>query len=203
VILFTLERSLMSANSYGIIVEGAYDSAVYDAFIRRLTSPEIHIKPLVCNGKSNLMKKFPALLRAFEHEIGGDPVDMAIVIRDADGRNPGEVEAQMRAKIQGLQYPFRLNVRFHAVRHAMDAWLLADVNAISMACSQRRGTPVTRSHDAPEDLLDPKDGFRKLLTNHNVTYAAEVCREIAQETDLQVLSQKCPRFRGFMELVDC
>src|ERR1700704_6394541 len=123
----------MSASSYGIIVEGDYDSVVFDAFIRRLTSPDIYIKPLICRGKATLMKEFPALLRAFEHVVEGNPVDMAIVIRDADGKNPEEIEAQMRAKLQGRQYPFRLNVRLHAVRYAMDAWLLADVHAINTA----------------------------------------------------------------------
>ena len=193
----------MSANSYGIIVEGDYDSAVYDALIRRLTSPEIHIKPLVCRGKTNLMKEFPVLLRALEHEIEGNPVDMAIVIRDADGKNPEEIEAQMRAKIQGRQYPFHLDVRFHAVRNAMDAWLLADASAINAASQRRHGKRVTRSLESPEDLLTPKEGFRKLLTDHKVTCTPELCREIVQETDLQLLSDKCPRFRVFTELVDC
>jgi hypothetical protein len=194
----------MSASSYGIIVEGNYDSAVYDAVIRKLVSPEVHIKPLVCRGKANLMKEFPALLWAFEHEVEGNPVDMAIVIRDADGRNPDEVEAQMRAKIQGRRYPpFRLDVRLHAVRHAMDAWLLADANAINAASQTRRGRRVTRSHDHPEDLLDPKGQLRKLLTDHNIDYTAELCREIAEKTQLQVLLERCPRFRVFQELVDC
>jgi hypothetical protein len=193
----------MPANSYGIIVEGAYDSAVYDAVIRKLASHEVLIKTLVCGGRTNLMDKFPGLLQAFEHKIDGAPVDMAIVIRDADGKAPDEIEEKMRAKIQRRRYPFRLDVHFYAVPQAMDAWLLADINAINKACQQRHGKRVTRSHDAPEDLLDPKDWLRRLLADYNVTYTAEVCREIAQETDLQVLSLKCPRFRVFSQLVDC
>jgi len=193
----------MSASSYGIIVEGDYDSAVYDAIIGRLTSAEIHIKPLVCRGKTNLMKEFPVLLRALEHEIEGNPVEMAIVIRDADGKNPEEIEAQMRAKIQGRQYPFHLDVRFHAVRNAMDAWLLADVNALSTAVQGKGGKPVTRSHDDPDGLLKPKEWLRKLLTDHKVGYTAAVCTEIAQQIDFHELTQKCPRFGDFAELVDC
>jgi hypothetical protein len=193
----------MSASSYGIIVEGTYDSGVYEAIIRRLTSPEIHIKPLVCGGKQNLMREFPGLLRAFEHELAGAPVDMAIVLRDADRKDPDEIEAQMRAKIQGRNYPFHLNVRFHAIRNAMDAWLLADVNAINSASQRRQGRHVFKSHNTPEGLLRPKDDLRKLLADHRVTYTAEVCREIAQETDLTVLARTCPRFRIFTELVDC
>lgn len=149
------------------------------------------------------MMEFPALLRAFEHELEGNPVDMAIVIRDSDGRNPEEVEAQMRSKIEGRRYPFRLNVRLHAVRHAMDAWLLADIDAINTASERRRGARVTRLPDTPEDMLRPKEGLRKLLSDRKVAYTAEVCREIAEITNLQLLSERCPRFRLFSELVDC
>jgi hypothetical protein len=109
----------------------------------------------------------------------------------------------MRAKIEGRRYPFRLNVRLHAVRHAMDAWLLADADAINTASERRRGKRVTRSQDSPEDILRPKEGLRKLLTDHDVTYTAEVCREIAQNANLRILSERCPRFRVFAELVDC
>jgi hypothetical protein len=193
----------MSASSYGIIVEGDYDSAVYDAFIRRLAAPDVHIKPLVCRGKTNLMKEFPGLLRAFEHEVEGNPVDMAIVIRDSDGNDPREIEAKLRMKTQGRNYPFPLDVRFYAVQRAMDAWLLADASAISAAVEGRGGKRVTRSHDNPEGLLNPKEWLRKLLTDHKATYTAELCREIAQKTDLQVLSERCRRFPVFAELVDC
>ena len=63
----------------------------------------------------------------------------------------------------------------------MDAWLLADVNAISTAVQRKGGKPVTKSHDNPEGLLDPKEWLRKLLTDHKVGYTADVCGEIAQK----------------------
>ena len=193
----------MSASSYGIIVEGDYDSAVYDAIIRRLSSPDVYIKPFVCRGRTNLMTEFPGFLCALEHEIDGDPVEMAIVIRDADGKDPGEVEARMRMKIQERNYRFPLNVRFHAVEKAMDAWLLADPTAISEVVQGKGGKAVRKSHDDPEGLLRPKEWFRKLLTDHKASYTAELCREIAQKTDLQVLSERCRRFPAFAELIDC
>lgn len=193
----------MSANSYGIIVEGQYDSGVYEAIIRKVSSPQIHIKPLPCGGKTNLMREFPGLLRAFEHEVEGNPVDMAIVIRDADGKDPREIERVMQQKIQGRQYPFRLDVRFFAVPQAMDAWLLADLDAINATVQRRGGKAVTKSHDKPEGLLNPKEWLRKLLADHNVSYTAAVCAEIAQSINLQVVAERCPRFPIFAELVDC
>ena len=147
----------MSANSYGIIVEGAYDSAVYDPPYSKVGLPQSSHQGTCLRGKANLGKKFPGLLRTFEYEIGGDPVDMAIVIVDADGRDPLEVEEHMRRKVQGRNYPFPLNVRFYAVPQAMDAWLLADAAAISAAVQGKGGKPITKSHDDPERLLNPKE----------------------------------------------
>jgi hypothetical protein len=189
----------MSANSYGLIVEGAYDSAVYEVLIRRLVREDVYIKPLVSLGKTNLMKKFPGLLRTFEHILEGRPVDMAIVVRDADGRNPDELRAEMQSKIEGRQDPFRLGVRLFAVRQAMDTWLLSDERALSTVT----GKEVTKSPNAPENLLRPKDTFRKLLSQYKTNYTAEVCRKIARVVDFETLSNKCPGFRNFIELVDC
>ena len=193
----------MSASSYGIIVEGDYDSVVYQALIRRLALPDAHIRPLPCEGKANVMKKFPGLLSTLKYEIDGGPVDMAVVIVDADGKDPVEVEAGMQEKIQGRNYPFPLNVRFFAVPQAMDTWLLADANAISEAVVRRGGQRVTKSHDRPEDLSRPKEWLRKLLTDHNASYTSVLCREIAEVVDLELLAQRCPRFRTFADLVDC
>ena len=195
----------MPANSYGIIVEGDYDAAVYRAVIGRLASHDVYVKALSCGGRTNLMRKFPGLLRALEREIDGSPVDMAVVIRDADGKNPEEVEAQMQATIQGRQYPFRLGVHLHAVRNALESWLLADPNAISAVVQKRTGRRVTRSrsNDAPEDRLDAKETFRKLLIEHGVSSTPLVYSEIAHEIKRDVLLQACPRFRLFSELVDC
>jgi len=47
----------MPANSYGIIVEGTYDSAVYEAIIRRLASHDVSVRAFDCRGKPNLMQK--------------------------------------------------------------------------------------------------------------------------------------------------
>lgn len=193
----------MSANSYGIIVEGKYDSAVYEAIIQRLTSQEVPIKALEVGGKVSLMRKFPGLLRAFEHILDGGPVEMAVVIQDADGKDADEIEAEMRAKIEGRTFPFRLGVQVFVVRQAVEAWLLADERAVSAVTLRRNGKQVTKPHHRPEELLDPKETIREVLTDSRVIYTSEVGREIAREIDFQVLSNKCPRFRVFSQLVDC
>jgi hypothetical protein len=89
----------MPGNSYGIIVEGGYDSAVYTSLVRKLASHDVRIFPRPCEGKPDLMKKFPGFLEAFKYELGGQSVDIAIVLADADGGDPAELEAKMRSRI--------------------------------------------------------------------------------------------------------
>ena len=149
------------------------------------------------------MKSFPSLLKTFEHEVAGRPVDMAIVIRDADGKNPEEIEEQMLLKIFDRAYPFVLGVKCFVVPQAMEAWLLADVNALSNVSQRRGGKRVTRSLDTPESLLDPKESLRRLLTDYKLSYTSALAREIAEESDPVVLARICPRFSVFSELVDC
>lgn len=192
----------MPANSYGIIVEGGYDSAVYNAIVSKLASHEVRVLPRLCEGKSNLIRKFPGLLESFKYnDLGQAAVDIAIVIADADGRNPAELEEELRSKIAGRRYPFQ--VHFYAVQQAMETWLLADPQAISRAAEPRRGKRVARTHDAPQDLLKPKPFLRELLERHGVSYTSALAAEIAGNLDLGVLAFKCPRFRTFAELVDC
>lgn len=191
----------MPANSYGIIVEGESDSMAYEAIIRNLASHDVRVKPLTCGGRARLMQKFPAYLEALKREVSGGPVDMAIVIQDADGRAPDELENTMRSRIKGRRYPFP--VHCYVARQAMEAWLLADVNAINTVIKKRAGKQITRSRSAPEDLPNPKVVFRQMLTEYSVGITPMVCSEIAKEIDLDVLSQACPRFPAFAELVDC
>lgn len=192
----------MSASSYGIVVEGDYDSAVYEVIINKL-SPSIPIRFLTCGGRSSLMNRFPNLLKVFEYQLAEGPVEMAVVIQDADGRDPEEIEAQMASKIAGRKCPFGLGVQFFAVPQAMESWLLADVKALDTVSQRRGGKHVTRSYDAPETRLRPKEDLRQLLSDHGLIYTPELAREIAREIDLDRLAEACPRFRVFSQLVDC
>jgi hypothetical protein len=191
----------MPGNSYGIIVEGEYDSAVYCRLVRRLASHEVRIFHRPCEGKPDLVKKFPGFLEAFKYGPAEQSVDIVIVLVDTDGGDPAQLEARMRSRIASRQYPFQ--VHFHAVQHAMEAWLLADPGAITNAIQARSGRRVPRTPDAPETLLNPKATLRRLLTDVKVDYTSEVAAQIADNIDTQTLSARCPRFRIFAELVDC
>jgi hypothetical protein len=192
----------MPANSYGIITEGAYDEAAYTTLIRRLSSPNVSIKTRACEGRPNLLRKFPGLLRTFEYAVDNSPVDIAIVICDADGTDPDQLEIDLRARTRTHTYRFPNDVRFHAVRNAMEAWLLADVSAINEAVTKRQGRRIRRSHENPESLLDPTQWLRTLLDEHRATYTSALCRDIAEKINFDLLAERCPRFRVFRELLN-
>jgi hypothetical protein len=192
----------MPADSYGIVVEGEYDSAAYAAIIQKLASHAVYIKPFPCGGKPKLIQKFPGYLNALKYELTGRHVDTAIVIVDSDGQDPGKLEAVLRAKVAGREYRFELH--FYAVSCTLETWLLADIEAIARVVQQRTGRNIRRpQHNNLERLIDPKPAFRAILTEGRVDYTAAVAAEIAREIDLQILSARCPRFQRFAELVDC
>jgi hypothetical protein len=188
--------------TYGVIVEGDYDSGVCEELIRKIC-PETHdINVRIAGGCAQLMKKFPSLLRSLEHVTDqGGPVDKALVIRDADCSDTAAVEAKMQASIERYRFSFPGGVGLHAVRQETETWLLADPEAINRVAASRRGNPSPRVPDPLEELQDPKEKLMAVLSRSGLNYTAEVCREIAKETDLVKLRTRCPSFAAFEQKV--
>ena len=190
--------------SYGIIVEGEGDSEVFQRLIKRVNSPDAHIYPLVCGGVGGLMSEFPKLLRTLEHLHNGGPVDGALVIRDADNRPVQDVWNRMKEILGNRTYHFPHGLELCVVRRNMDAWLLADENAINTVRSSRhptRGRDIARVNDAIEDIPNSKDRLRQLLTQAGLIYTPAVLGEIAAAIDVERLEGRVPSFRAFRESV--
>lgn len=181
--------------SYGLIVEGIYDTPVYRILTHRLDSPDARFFPLECGGVGKLMSRFPNLLRALEYADNGLPVDKALVIRDSGNRPAAEVEGEMRARIDGRTYRFPLGVECCAVRQETETWLLADEAAISRAAN---GRIVGRVNGELEAILDPKDRLRRILSSAKLQYLPSVLGQIAEYADLALLRYRLPSFVSFV-----
>jgi hypothetical protein len=188
--------------SYGIIVEGESDQGVYEEFIQKICKEEVQIKARITGGCAQLMKKFLVLLRSMEHitERGG-PVDKALVIRDADCKDALALEAKMKDSLDRRDFPFPQGVGLHAVKQEMETWLLADHEAISMVATARGGKAVPRIPDPLENIQDAKGKLMTVLSCAGLNYTAQVCREIAKQTDLATLRIRCPSFSVFEQKV--
>jgi hypothetical protein len=184
--------------SYGLIVEGIYDTPVYETLTNRLDSPDARFFTLECGGVGNLMKRFPGLLRYLEVIDGGNPVDRALVIRDCGNRLAADVEAEMRIKIAGVQYRFPRGVDVCAVRQETETWLLADEQAISTVAS---GRTVGTVNGNLEDIIDPKARLQRILSHVKLDYLPSTLGAVARRADVEIMRYRLPAFRSFEQKI--
>jgi hypothetical protein len=180
--------------SVGLIVEGSYDEAVLSELVRKCASSGATVICRTCGNAIQLMKKFPAFLEEFRHAKNGLPIDRAIVIRDADHKNPDELITRMEARISGRIYPFPRKLL--VIVQELEAWLLADEEALLTVI----GKPQQRIRD-PETVYDPKARLERILSDARITYTAEVARKIAAAARPDILAVRCPSFGKFQEAV--
>jgi hypothetical protein len=155
-------------------------------------------------GVVNLMRKLPGFLRELEFARQGGPVGKAMVVRDCGGLEPDQAEGRMAAKVHGRRFGFHRGVKFHAVRRAMETWLLADVDAINSVAMERGGRRVSAVKGQLEEIVDPKKLLTQLLTSARLVYDKEVCRQIASRTRIETLRYRCLSFRSFeTKVIDC
>ena len=182
----------------GVFVEGRRDVPVFEALIPKV-EPAV-TKVVVrssSRGKSKFMSTFPDLVWTFQHVEPGGPADKVIVVCDANSEDATEVEAHMRRRVVGRQYPFPRGLEFHATRRETETWLLADINAMNRVARDHGMREVTHVPGPLENVADAKERFIELLSRAGLPDAPEIVREITQQIDLDVLREYCPSFRLF------
>lgn len=194
----------MPSLTYGLIVEGPYDAAVYEELLRKAVPAIAQLVSRPVGGKTQLLNKLLGFLRDLEHVVNGAPVDKVLVVRDANGKDPAQLEKTLTDRIQGKVFTFPHAIQFHAVRRSVEAWLLADTAAINEVAAARGGRPISDMHEELEEVEDSKGRFVRLLSRAGLPFDPAVCREIAARTRLEVLRYRCPSFRSFeQKVVDC
>lgn len=187
----------MPSWTYGLIVEGPYDVAVYQELLRKITPTLDRIVARPVGGVPNLHRLLLPLLRDLENAVTGNPVDKVIVIRDTGGRDAAQLEMDLANRIHGQRFAFAYGIQFHAVRRTVETWLLADAGAINAVAAVRGGCSIPDVHGELEEIEDPKDRFVRLLSAAGLPFDSAVCREIAAQAKLEVLRYRCPSFRAF------
>lgn len=183
--------------TFGLVVEGNYDEAALKEFVQKCASSDVDIMCRRCGNAPQLMKRFPGFLEEFRHGKEGSDVDKAMVVRDADRKNPAELIGRMQSKISNRNY--RFPVKLLVIVEELEAWFLADEAAISAVTGRK--PRVTRN---PENLSNPKERLRKLLSDANIGYTHEIARKLAAGARVEVLTARCPSFKKFYEAItDC
>jgi Domain of unknown function (DUF4276) len=161
--------------------------------------------PRLCGNVTNLKRYFPDYLEGFRYDDAGGPVVKAAVVWDSGRGDPAAAEADLAGRVASRVYPFP--VHFCAIRHEIEAWLLADEEAITGVARSRgliaRHAPHTG--ESPEELVHPKERLRDVVLREcGLGYTPAVCGEIAARMNLDQLRHRCPSFVRFEEkLHDC
>ena len=185
------------SDSYGLVVEGTYDVGVYEELIRRLAGNQVRIVVRDMGGVPNLLKSFYVILRDLEHGLDDQPVQRVLVVRDADGKDPGTLEDRMHDRLRGETFSFRDGVRLHAVVQSVETWLLADAAAISSVATARGGQAATGVAEELESMANPKVVLERCLSAAGLVPTPLVYREIGQRLDLPTLRTRCPHYPMF------
>lgn len=184
--------------SYGLIVEGPYDTPVFKSLILKLNEPDAEFFPIEAGGRSRLVRRLPAYLKALETAFMGQPPDRSFVVQDSNGRQVADVIAQMRASIgnRTFGFPYELCV---ATRET-ETWLLSDETAISAIALGRNGRRIGYIPGDLENLIQPKEELISVLSRARLEYTPAVLGEIASAADLETLRYRCRSFRDFSGL---
>lgn len=164
------------------------NSAIVDVTCLPITSKalDLEIQP----GKGGgLFKRGMAILRyARKHGY-----DAAVVLIDEDGDLDRHRSFTQSQESTAFYFPRAFGI---AVR-AFDAWMLAD----EMALSKTMERTIDR-RSSPEEIKDPKQEFRSLLDSATAINKsqAECYLEVATQTNLTLLEQRCPK--GFKPFAD-
>lgn len=181
---------------FGLVVEGNDDETALSELVQKCKSG-VEVITRKCGNRVKLLRQFPSYLEDFRHAKEGKNVDKALVIRDADQKNPAHLINDMRVKINNRHYAFP--VKLLVIVQELEAWLLADETAVSLATGQ-----TTQPTQKPEGLSDPKQKLKNVLSDAKTSYTPEVARKIAANANLDVIGARCPSFRVFREaVIDC
>ncbi len=182
--------------SFGSVVEGNDDETALQELVQKCKS-EVKVIRRKCGNKVKLMQRFPGFLEEFRHVKEGTSIDKALVIRDADNKDPGELINRMQSKISSRHYPFP--VKLLVVVQELEAWLLADESAVSVVTGKK--APKIQN---PEKLSDPKQRLKNVLSDAKISYTDEISRQIAANANVDTIEARCPSFREFRQaVIDC
>ena len=165
----------------GLIVEGSYDEAALQELVKRCSKVPTTVISRTCGGKSRMLKRFPGFLQEFLHIKEGASVDKALVVFDADNKDPQAEIKRFANTITNRNYPFP--IKYCVIVQELEAWLLASKVA------------------APETLFDPKTTLEAKLNESKISYTPEVARSLASNVNLDTLRNRCKSFNPFPQIV--
>ena len=167
----------------GLVTDGAYDRLAITALVRACR-PGVEVESRQCPRDSTRK-----VIRILKELARPNMVSFAVWVRDAETNEPEEVQRLEELMGDTVRNADRLvlDVRCVVAVPMLEAWLLADENAVQRVCGS------SRVFQNPERIEDPKSELRRLLNQR--PYTREVARHIAEIADVNLVAKRCPSFQ--------
>jgi hypothetical protein len=125
-----------------------------------------------------------------------------MVIRDSDCHDPERSERRLEEILEQSRFEPNFPAHFYATKCMLETLLLADENGINTVERLRQRDRVIEALNLNfEAVEDAKALFRQRLKMAHLPDDPKVYGEVADAYDLQVIAQRCPYFRKFVERV--
>lgn len=174
---------------YAVLGEDRSDAEAIRVFIKRLVGDDrLTVKPKGYDGCGELLRKGARDLDEFLNQ----GYDRFVVAYDADRDDPVIRQARARAMVERSRVAANACCVVVPVEE-LEAWLLADVEAVSKKWPGWRPDPIV----SPERVRDPKETLEKLSrdSQRRPRYSHAVDNPVlAGLVDLVVVERKCPSF---------
>ena len=166
-----------------------------------LESYQFNYRVFAYQGKKNLLKKLPKLLRAASYRVGKG-LDAVIFLVDADSEDCHQLKENMRQHLDGI-YP-KPHALFRIAIEEMEAWFLGDKPAVKKAFPQADDKVLRRykqdscygTWELLAKALDKEDVQNKSF--HQIgLYKAEWAQSIAPHMNVE--KNESPSFKAFRD----
>jgi len=169
-----------------VLCEGDTDVGAIKAVAKRL-----HVRARPRRMIGNRPEKIARICKALAQNY-----DKFIILKDLHRYREERIE-KIRGEILGfVDAQTSTKINFIIVRHAIEAWFLADTDALSKVYNCK----VPEISD-PEEIENPAEKLGRLLEKHGKKYikSERISKRIMDEADLQKVSRKCPSFEKLLE----
>jgi len=157
----------------------------------RAIAKKLHVRARPRRMVGNRPKKIARTCRALAHRY-----DKFIVLKDLHKYQEGTIKRIYRETLGFVDSYFDKKIKFLIIRHAIEAWFLADADALSRIYNCR-----VNEIPNPEEIENPAEELERLLEKYGKKYikSERISERIMKEADLQKISKKSFSFRTFLK----
>ena len=180
---------------YGILGEDDTDAETVKAIVSRMIDANVKIYTKGFGGKDKLLNKGSGQITLFRAK----ECVKFIICHDSDCDDPRINFAKIHERIvKPADIPELCGILIPV--HMIEAWILADIEAVSNVIKSWRPKPIPN----PEKFPDPKGEIkrRSRADSGRPLYSYETHnQQVAKYLDLDIVAKKCPSFRPLVKFI--